>query len=410
MHHPTPAPPGALAGVRVLDLSRVLAGPYCTQLFADLGASVWKLEALTGDDTRRWGPPFVGDESAYFLSVNRGKKGLAVDLKHPEGREVARRLALKADVLVENFKVGDLARYGLDYKSLADAHPGLIYASVTGFGYTGPRRSEPGYDAAMQAFGGLMSLTGTPEGPPVKVAVAVIDVLTGLHLAVGILAALFERTRSGRGQHLDVALFDVAVASLINQAQGFLLTGTPPRRLGSEHPQIVPYGAFRAADGFLVLAVGNDAQFVRACLALGLPDLAHDPRFATNAGRVAAREEVVGRLAERFKERPRAVWLERLRAANVPATPVQDLAEVFAEAQLAARGMRGTVEHSALGTLEVVGSPLAHASRTPARLGAAPPRLGEHTAEVLQEVLGLSAEEVSRLEAAKALYALREEQ
>jgi crotonobetainyl-CoA:carnitine CoA-transferase CaiB-like acyl-CoA transferase len=259
----------------------------------------------------------------------------------------------------------------------------------------------------MQAFGGLMSLTGTPDGPPVKVGVAVVDVLAGLHLAVGILAALFERTRSGRGQHLDVALFDVAVASLINQAQGFLLTGTPPRRLGSEHPQIVPYGAFRAADGFLVLAVGNDAQFVRACLALGLPELAADPRFETNAGRVAAREEVVGRLAERLKAQPRAVWLARLRAANVPATPVQNLAEVFAEPQLAARGMTGSVLHPALGPLEVVGSPLKHLSRTPARLGAAPPRLGEHTAEVLQEVLGLSAEEVGRLEREGALRTLR---
>lgn len=396
--------------MRVLDLSRVLAGPYCTQLFADLGATVWKLEALTGDDTRRWGPPFAEGESAYFLSVNRGKKGLCIDLKHPEGREVAWRLALEADVLVENFKVGDLARYGLDYASLAAAHPGLIYASVTGFGQTGPRRAEPGYDAAMQAFGGLMSLTGTPDGPPVKVGVAVVDVLAGLHLAVGILAALFERTRSGRGQHLDVALFDVAVASLINQAQGFLLTGTPPRRLGSEHPQIVPYGAFRAADGFLVLAVGNDAQFVRACLALGLPELAADPRFETNAGRVAAREEVVGRLAERLKAQPRAVWLARLRAANVPATPVQNLAEVFAEPQLAARGMTGSVLHPALGPLEVVGSPLKHLSRTPARLGAAPPRLGEHTAEVLQEVLGLSAEEVGRLEREGALRTLPESQ
>jgi len=389
---------GALSGVRVLDLSRILGGPYCTQLFADLGAEVWKLEALTGDDTRRWGPPFREGESAYFLSGNRGKKSLAVDLKDPRGQDMARRLALQADVLVENFKVGDLARYGLDYASLEAANPRLIYASVTGFGQTGPRRLEPGYDAALQALSGLMSITGERDGPPVKVGVAVVDVLSGLHLAVGILAALHERARSGRGQHLDLALYDVAVASLVNQAQGYLMTGTPPKRLGSAHPQIVPYGAFEAADGFLVLAVGNDAQFGRACVALGLPELAEDPCFETNAGRVENRAGLEATLAAHFKTQPRAVWLERLQQANVPATPVNDLEEVFADPQLHARAMRQALPHPLLGRVDLVGSPLRHLSRTPAQLGAPPPLLGEHTGELLKEVLGLSEAEVRALE------------
>lgn len=402
-----PAPVGgALAGLTVLDLSRVLAGPYCTQLFADLGATVWKVEALTGDDTRGWGPPFAGAESAYFLSANRGKKSLAVDLKHPQGRTLVQRLVLRAEVVVENFKVGDLRRYGLDYETLAAVHPRLVYASITGFGQTGPRRAEAGYDAALQALGGLMSVTGTPDGPPLKVGVAVVDVLTGLHTAVGVLAALLERSHSGRGQHLDVALFDVAVASLVNQAQSFLLTGVAPARLGSEHPQIVPYGTFAVADGYLMLAVGNDAQFVRACYALELPELAHDARFETNAGRVQHRAEVVGRLAQHLRAQPGAVWLARLQAANVPATPVNDLAATFAEPQLAARAMRQTLLHPALGDLEVVGSPLGHLTRTPATLRDPPPRLGEHTHEVLRDVLGLDEDEIAALERSGAVRLL----
>ena len=312
---------GALSGLNVLDLSRVLAGPYCTQLFADLGANVWKLESLTGDDTRRWGPPFAGGESAYYLSVNRGKKSLSVNLKDARGQALVRRLALQADVLVENFKVGDLARYGLDYASLSATNPRLVYASITGFGQTGPRAHEPGYDAALQGLGGLMSVTGEAAGPPVKVGVAVIDVLTGLHAAVGILAALQERGRSGLGQYLDVALFDVALASLINQAQSFLLTGATPTRLGSAHPQIVPYGGFEAADGWLMLAVGNDAQYRRVCDVLGAPELL-EPRFATNAGRVTHRDELLGSLKAIFKTRNRDVWLETFAAAGVPVTPV----------------------------------------------------------------------------------------
>ena len=386
---------GALSGLNVLDLSRVLAGPYCTQLFADLGANVWKLESLTGDDTRRWGPPFAGGESAYYLSVNRGKKSLSVNLKDARGQALVRRLALQADVLVENFKVGDLARYGLDYASLSATNPRLVYASITGFGQTGPRAHEPGYDAALQGLGGLMSVTGEAAGPPVKVGVAVIDVLTGLHAAVGILAALQERGRSGLGQYLDVALFDVALASLINQAQSFLLTGATPTRLGSAHPQIVPYGGFEAADGWLMLAVGNDAQYRRVCDVLGAPELL-EPRFTTNAGRVTHRDELLGSLKAIFKTRNRDVWLDTFAAAGVPVTPVNTLAEAFADPQTAARGMTATLPHPRLGTVPTVSSPL-RLSRTLAVTGAPPPLLGEHRLELLQDVLGLSEAEVDEL-------------
>lgn len=387
---------GALSGLNVLDLSRVLAGPYCTQLFADLGADVWKLESPSGDDTRRWGPPFVGGESAYYLSVNRGKKSLVVNLKDVRGQALVRRLALRADVLVENFKVGDLARYGLEYKSLAKANPRLIYASITGFGQNGPRAHEPGYDAALQGLGGLMSITGEADGPPVKVGVAVIDVLTGLHAAVGILAALQERGRSGLGQHLDVALFDVALASLINQAQSFLVTGVTPKRLGSAHPQIAPYGAFEARDGWFMLAVGNDAQYRRACNVLGAPGLTH-PRYATNAGRVEHRDELLESLRTLFSTRSRSDWLETLGAAGVPATPVNTVAEAFADPQAAARKMTATLPHPRLGSVPTIGSPLGHFSRTPAVLGAPPPLLGEHGGALLEEVLGLSKAEVEEL-------------
>lgn len=386
-----------LEGITVLDLSRVLAGPYCTQLLADLGATVWKLESLSGDDTRAWGPPFVGGESAYFLSVNRGKRSLAVDLKTSKGQEIARRLADRADVLVENFKVGDLERYGLGYDTLSEGNPRLVYASITGFGQTGPRAGEGGYDAALQALSGLMDITGEPDGPPVKVGVAWVDVLTGVHAAVGILGALLERTRSGRGQHLDLSLFDVALASLVNQAQSFLLTGVSPRRMGSAHPQIVPYGAFEASDGWLVLAAGNDDQFRRTCNVLDVPELAKTPRFETNRDRVEHREELVAQLSARFRSDARANWVARLQEAGVPAGPVNTLAEAFADPQVAARGMLGTLFHPTIGTYKNVGSPFAHSSRTPAAPEGAPPRVGQHTRELLTEVLGVSEEEVAAL-------------
>lgn len=308
-----------LSGLKVLDLSRVLAGPLCTMILADLGAEVVKVEPPWGDETRGWGPPFVEGESAYFLAVNRGKRSVALDLKRPEGQEAVRRLAQKADVLVENFKTGDLRRFGLDYESLKPLNPRLIYLSITGFGHTGPRAKEPGYDAALQGYTGIMSVTGEPEGPPMKVGVAWIDVMTGMMGAVAVLSALYEREQSGLGQHIDLSLFDVGLFALANLGESFLLTGKPPKRLGNAHAQIVPYGAFPAEDGWLVLAVGNDEQFVRLCQAVGLPWLAE--RFPTNAERVAHREAVVEALSQTLQARPRAYWLEKSRRWASPPPP-----------------------------------------------------------------------------------------
>ncbi|GGN00817.1 CoA transferase [Thermus composti] len=372
-----------LAGIQVLDLSRVLAGPLCTLILADLGAEVIKVEPPWGDETRGWGPPFVEGESAYFLAVNRGKKSVALDLKRPEGQEAVRRLAQRADVLVENFKTGDLRRYGLDYESLRALNPRLVYLSITGFGHTGPRAQEPGYDAALQGYTGIMSVTGEPEGPPMKVGVAWIDVMTGMMGALAVLAALWERERSGLGQHIDLSLFDVGLFALANLGESFLLTGKPPRRLGNAHPQIVPYGAFPAEDGWLILAVGNDEQFRRLCQVVGLPDLAL--RFPTNALRVEHRKEVVEALAQVLKARPRAYWLARLKEAGVPAAPVNDLAEAFQDPQARAREAVWTLEHPLLGALPTLANPLRFLSRTPARPSAPPPLLGEHTEEVLRE-------------------------
>ncbi len=391
---------GSLSGLVVLDLSRILAGPYATQMLADLGAEVWKVEAPWGDDTRRWGPPFREGESAYFLSTNRGKKSLAINIKDPRGQELVRGLAARADVLVENFKAGDLARYGLDYDSLAAVNPRLVYASITGFGQSGPRAHDPGYDAALQGITGIMSITGEPEGAPVKVGVAWIDVLTGLTAAVGILAALRERDVSGRGQHLDLALFDVGVAALVNQAQAYLMSGVPPRRMGSAHPQIVPYQAFAAADKWFILAVGNDSQYRRLVEALGRPDLWEDERFQTNAGRVEHRAELVAELERLFAGYTRAELLETLRAAGVPATPVNDVGEALADPQAEARGLLWELEHPKLGPTPLLASPLQHMNRTPATPSAPPPLLGQHTREVLSAALGLSSEEMDELVAA----------
>jgi crotonobetainyl-CoA:carnitine CoA-transferase CaiB-like acyl-CoA transferase len=390
----------------VLDLSRVLAGPYCTQLLADLGARVIKVESKRGDDTRGWGPPFEAGESAYFLSVNRGKQSVAVDLKDPRGRALVARLAARADVVVENFKVGDLARYGLDYATLARQHPALVYASITGFGQYGPRAGEAGYDAALQALSGVMAMTGEEGGPPVKLGVAWIDVLAGVHASTAVLAALWARARHGRGAHLDLALFDIALASLVNQAQSALLTGEPPGRLGSAHPSIVPYQAFQAMDGALVVAVGNDAQFQRLCRVCALPALADDARYATNAGRVEHRVSLLPVLAGRLRERTRGAWLTELRAAGVPATPVSHVTEALADPQADARGTVVRGEHPTAGTLPMVASALWHA-RGPdgTTLGlaprpgdaAVPPRLGEHTRSVLRTDLGLTEEAIAEL-------------
>ena len=383
-----------LSGIKVLDLSRVLAGPLCTMILADLGAEVVKVEPPWGDETRGWGPPFLKGESAYFLAVNRGKRSLALDLKTQEGQEVVRRLAREADILVENFKTGDLGRYRLDYESLKAQNPRLVYLSITGFGHTGPRAQEPGYDAALQGYTGIMSVTGEPEGPPMKVGVAWIDVMTGMMGAVAVLAALLERERSGEGQHIDLSLYDVGLFALANLGESYLLTGAPPKRLGNAHAQIVPYGAFPAADGWIVLAVGNDEQFARLCQVLELPGLKE--RFPRNPMRVENRQEVERALAQVLRTRPRAYWLERLKEAGVPAAPVNDLKEAFADPQAGARGAVWTLAHPLLGALPTLASPLRFLSRTPASPGLPPPLLGEHTEEVLLEA-GLGPEEVQAL-------------
>lgn len=402
---------GPLAHLRVLDLSRVLAGPWAGQTLADLGADVIKIERPgCGDDTRHWGPPYLKaadgtptGEAAYFLSANRGKRSVTVDFTRPEGQAIVRALAAQSDVLLENFKVGGLAQYGLDADSLRALNPRLIYCSVTGFGQDGPYRDLPGYDFMIQGMGGLMSLTGqpdgTPGGGPVKVGVALADVLTGLYATIGVLAALAHRERSGEGQHVDLALLDVQVAVLANQALNYLTTGCAPQRLGNAHPNIVPYQTFAAADGHLILAVGNDAQFARCCAVLGCPELAADERFASNRARVAHRAELVPRLATCFATQPRDAWLAALANANVPCGPINTLDQVFADAQVQHRQMRVELPHAQAGTVALVGSPL-KLSATPVEYHLPPPQLGEHTDAVLAERLGYTADDLARLRAA----------
>lgn len=392
-----------LEGIKVLDLSRVLAGPYCTQLLGDLGADVWKVEPPAGDETRHWGPPFLGSESTYYLSVNRNKRSVVVNLKSEAGPDLIRRLASNADVLVENFKTGDLERYGLSYAELATLNPRLIYVSITGFGHTGPRASEPGYDAAIQGASGLMAMTGEADGPPTKLGVAWVDVLTGSHAATAVLGALYERERTGVGRHVDLALFDVTMAAMVNQGQAALTTGAVPARLGTAHPSIVPYQAIEAADGWLTVAVGNDGQFRRFVGVLEMTELADDSRYATNAARVQNRGELIPVLAGAMQLRTRDEWLEAFAAAGVPAAPVNTLPEAFADPQVAARGMVASVEHGALGPVNMVQSPYGPTlGRGTTRL--APPLLGEHTVEVLEEVLGIGAEALVGLEASGVIF------
>ena len=395
----------ALSHLRVLDLSRVLAGPWATQALADLGAEVIKVERPgTGDETRGWGPPWLrgaGDgarESAYFASTNRGKRSVTIDLSRPEGQALVRRLAARADVLVENHKVGALARRGLGYEDLAALNPRLVYCSISGFGQSGPYRDRPGYDFLVQAMGGLMSITGEPGGPPMKVGVALTDLLTGMYAATAVLAALAERDRSGRGQHVDLALLDVQVAALANQAEAFLVTGRSPGRLGNAHPSIVPYQAFRASDGHVVVAVGNDGQFARLAEVVGRPELAADARFATNAARVEHREELVAVLASALATRTTDEWVRALDAADVPAGPINDLAQVFDDPQVRHRGLRIDLPRAGGDPVPVVASPI-RLSRTPVE-HRPPPRLGEHTREVLVEVLGMDDAEVEALRGA----------
>jgi len=372
-----------LAGLRVLDLSRVLAGPYATQLLGDLGAEVWKIERPgSGDETRAWGPPFVGEASAYFLSVNRNKRSAALDFREPAHRAALDRAAREADVVVENFLPGALAPFGLDAASLRRERPSLIVCSITGYGQDGPYAALPGYDAVLQGFVGLQSVTGEPGGPPLKVGVALVDVLTGVHAAAAILAALVGRLRFGSGAHLDVALFEVGVHSLVNVSQAALSTGKPARRHGNAHPHIVPYQTFAASDGLFVLAVGNEAQWGRVCGVLGEAERARDPRWATNPDRVLHRAEVVDWLSRRFAAEPRAAWLERFRGADVPAGPVRDVHEAVSDPALSARGMVESHtlpggEHTPLLAIPW----LVDGARAPVRRP--PPALGQHTAEFL---------------------------
>jgi len=374
----------ALSGLRVLDLSRVLAGPLCTQVLGDLGADVVKVERPgLGDDTRHWGPPFAGEDAAYFLSLNRNKRSVVLDLATPEGADAVRGLAARSDVLIENFRPGGMASFGLDLDGLRQSLPRLVTCSLTAFADdAGETAARPGYDIIVQALSGLMSITGERDGEPTKVGVALLDVVTGLYAAIGILAALEERARTGRGRHVSVALFDASVAAMVNQAANHLIGGLVPGPMGTEHPNIVPYQAFRAADRAFILAAGNDGLFRKTCEAIGLPALADDPRFATNGDRVEHRADLIPLLQDRFATEPMSAWLERLDAAGVPCAPIRRLDEVFASPEGAA--LVRTVDDPIRGALRLLASPIrfdgeeAPAPRTP-------PRLGEHTADVLAD-------------------------
>ncbi len=378
----------------MLDLTRVLSGPYCTMILADLGARVVKVEQPgKGDDTRAWGPPFVSGESAYFLSINRNKESVTLDFKQPEGRAILEELIAKADVLVENFRPGTLRKLDLDYPSLADRFPRLVFCSVSGFGQTGPRASEPGYDAVMQGEGGLMSITGEADGAPYRLGVAIADIVSGMFAAQGVTAALLARERTGRGQHVDIGMLDSVTALLTYQAGIYFATGKAPGRLGNRHPTIVPYETFAAADGDFVLAVGNDALWLAFCRVAQL-DLGE--RYATNRDRVAHYGELRPKIAERLATRTRAHWLAELTAAGVPCGSVRDLAELFADPQIAARHMVADVTHETIGRWPVLGTPI-KLSDTPASIRSAPPTLGQHTAPLIEGELGRSRDELEAL-------------
>ncbi len=400
--------PGALSHLRVLDLSRVLAGPWAGQILGDLGAEVIKIERPgTGDDTRHWGPPYLKDqrgentsEAAYYLTANRNKQSLTVDFTRPEGQRIIRELVAQSDVLLENFKVGGLAAYGLDYASLKAINPRLIYCSITGFGQDGPYAQRAGYDFMIQGLGGLMSLTGRAEGEegagPVKVGVALTDILTGLYAAVGVLAALAHRERTDEGQHIDTALLDVQVACLGNQALNYLATGVAPKRMGNAHPNIVPYQDFPTADGNIILTIGNDGQFRKFAGVAGRPEWADDPRFASNKARVAHRAELIPLIRQVTVFRTTAEWVAALECAGVPCGPINDVAQVFDDPQVRHRGLRIEMPHPCAGSVPQVASPL-RLSASPVSYRNAPPLLGEHSERVLQRLLGLSAEQIASL-------------
>jgi crotonobetainyl-CoA:carnitine CoA-transferase CaiB-like acyl-CoA transferase len=405
---------GPLTGIRVLDLSRVLAGPWAGQNLADLGAEVIKIERpKVGDDSRAFGPPWVKDaqgrdtkDSAYFTSANRGKKSVTVNLQQAEGQALVRELAARSDVLLENYKFGDLARYGLGYDDLQKINPRLIYCSVTGFGQTGPYKERPGYDFMIQGMGGMMSVTGEPDGAPgggpQRAGVPIADIITGMYASIAICAALAHRAQSGQGQHLDLALLDSQIALLAYQNTNYFATGKPPRRIGNLHPNIVPYQPFRASDGEVILACGNDNLYRKFCEAAGCTELATDARFATNGKRVENRDELARLLGAIFARRSKKEWVELLDAAGVPNGPINDIAQVFAEPQVKARGVKIEVAHPVAGMLPMVASPMRF-SATPLEHRTPPPLLGEHTDEILQRVLGKKVEEIARLRADGAI-------
>lgn len=399
---------GALTGIRVLDLSRVLAGPWCSQILADLGADVVKVERVgSGDDTRSWGPPFMKDEqgedsqeASYYQSTNRNKRSVAVDIASEKGQEIVRALVAESDVLIENFKAGSLKKYGLDYDSLSSLNPRLVYCSITGFGQTGPRAQEPGYDFIIQGMGGLMSITGErdglPGGGPQKVGVAVTDVMTGLYSVIAIQAALLAREKTGKGQHCDMALLDVQLAALGNQSQNYLSTGVSPGRYGNAHANIVPYNSFHASDKDFIIACGNDAQFVALCRAIGLPELSSDPRFSKNENRVRNREAITQILSDHFKREPAEIWVERISRVKVPVGVINDIAGALAEPQVDARGMLVNIPHPMNPDFKMVGSPI-HLSDTPVAYRNPAPLLGQDTDSVLSEYLDLTPDALSRL-------------
>ncbi|HUR33662.1 MAG TPA: CoA transferase [Vicinamibacterales bacterium] len=385
-----------LQGITVVDLTRVLSGPYCTMMLADMGARVIKVEQPgKGDDTRGWGPPFINGESSYFLSINRNKESVTIDFKHPEGRALLGRLIEQADVLVENFRPGTLDKLGLDQASLAERFPRLVYCSVSGYGHTGPRRKEAGYDAVMQAEGGLMSITGSADGPPYRLGVAIADIVTGMFAAQGITAALFVRERTGHGQNVDIAMFDSVVALLSYQAGIYFANGAAPPRLGNRHPTIVPYETFRASDGDFVIAVGNDDQWRRFC---ALSGFAEDERYATNRQRVSGYATLKPALDTLLAGQTRDFWIGKLKAAGVPCGSVRDLHEVFTDPQTSARDMLVELEHAAAGVLKMTGTPLKF-SDTPGSVRTPPPLLGEHTSAVLAHDLGFDTAQIDDLRA-----------
>lgn len=401
---------GPLVGYRVLDLSRILAGPWLGQMLSDLGANVWKVERpFTGDDTRHWGPPYLQGtkESAYFLSANRGKQSICIDISTEEGADIVRALAKQADVVIENYKYGDMKRYGLDYESLRSIKPDIIYCSITGYGQTGPMKNVAGYDMAIQAISGLMSITGEsdnlPGGGPQKVGVPISDLLTGIYSATAVISALLHRERTGEGQNIDMALLDVQIASLANQNLNFLTTGNPPKRYGNAHPNIVPYQVFTTLDGAFVLAVGNDQQFKKFCMATGLSDATADSRFKTNTDRLRHREALIPLLADHLKKATTEYWISLLEPIGVPCAPINTLDQAFAHPQIVHRELQINLPHTSGKSAPLVANPIRF-SRTKIEYSSAPPVLGEHTDQVLTDTLNFGGDEIRRLRERGVIY------